>query len=224
LILIIVLGFYGVAMLQNVKSAYRVRTWQTLGDGGSEAFYNTIKTTSSSTNPLDKNFYLPILYRLNQGYLVSAVMQKVPNQEPYAGGETLTRTMIDAVVPRVINPEKEEVGGREKIKRFTNIILVGSTSMNIGILGESYANFGFAAIFFLLIYGIIIAAFESAILRFSLKKPMILVMFPIFFAVLFGSGTDFLMVLNTIVKSSIFIIVLLSVLQTRKVRHLSPVN
>jgi hypothetical protein len=78
--------------------------------------------------------------------------------------------------------------------------------MNIGLLGESYANFGkYGSILFLFFYGLLIGLFEKNIMNYSLKNPVILVFFPIFFQSMVGSGSDFLMVFNGILKSLILI-------------------
>lgn len=207
-----VVGVLFMAYLQNIKSDYRTQAWQ--GEGGDEAFINTISENASSADPTEKEFYLPILYRINQGWLVSEVMKKVPVYEPYANGETIITSLVGAITPRALNPDKEEAGGRAKIARFTDKVLVGSTSMNIGILGETYANFGFYGSFvFLFLYGLIVAKFEKYLLNYSVKEPMILVFFPVFFRVLFGSGTDFLMVINTITKAYIIIYFILILLR-----------
>ncbi len=199
-------GFYLLALIHNVKTDYRSKIWAGREQGTSESFYNTVNKNFDSKSPVNVDFYMPLILRLNQGYLVTAVMNKVPLQEPFADGSTILKSARDAFVPRVLNPEKEEAGGREKIKRFTNIYLVGDTSMNIGLLGESYANFGkYGSILFLFFYGLLIGLFEKNVMSYSLKNPIILVFFPIFFQLMVGSGSDFLMVFNGILKSLILI-------------------
>lgn len=195
---------YILALMQNVKTDYRAKIWAARQQASSESFYNSIN--SSTQNPLKLNFYMPIIFRLNQGFLATAVMHKVPYQEPFANGSTIVSATVDAFVPRILNENKEEAGGRQKIRKFTNITLIGETSMNIGLMGESYANFGkLGAVFFLFFYGLFIGFFEKHILIYSHKNPVILVFFPIYFQFLVGSGNDFLMVFNGVVKSTLFI-------------------
>ena len=138
------------------KTDYRAKVWASKEQITTQSFYNTVNTNFDSKSPINVDFYMPLIFRLNQGYLVTAVMHKVPSQEPFADGNTITTAVIDAFVPRFLNPEKEEAGGRQKIKRFTNITLVGETSMNIGLLGESYANFGkVGSVAFMFVYGLL---------------------------------------------------------------------
>jgi hypothetical protein len=88
--------------------------------------------------------------RLNQGWIIARTMYWVPVQEPYANGETIINAFRSALIPRVLDPGKYEAGGVEYFERFTGFHLY-NTSMNLGIAGEMYANFG--------LFGGILAAF-----------------------------------------------------------------
>lgn len=220
-----IFGLYCLALLQNVKTDYRARTWVFGGQGTSQNLYNSVNTNFGTKNPLDVDFYMPLILRLNQGYIVTAAIKKVPSNEPFANGSTIFTSFIDAFVPRVINAKKEEAGGRQKIKRFTNITLVGETSMNLGLLGETYVNFGKSgSLLFLFFYGLFVGIFEKNILKYSIKNPVILVFFPIYFQFLVGSGSDFLMVFNGIVKSSILIFAVILIFNWQKKQDSNLIN
>jgi hypothetical protein len=88
--------------------------------------------------------------RLNQGWIIARTMYWVPVQEPYANGETIINAFRAALIPRVLDPGKYEAGGVEYFERFTGFHLY-NTSMNLGVAGEMYANFG--------LFGGIIGAF-----------------------------------------------------------------
>jgi hypothetical protein len=79
--------------------------------------------------------------RLNQGWIIARTMYWVPVQEPYANGETIINAFRSALIPRVLDPGKYEAGGVEYFERFTGFHLY-NTSMNLGVAGEMYANFG----------------------------------------------------------------------------------
>ena len=220
-----IIGFYLLALLQNVKTDYRARSWGISGQATSQNLYNTVNTNFDTKNPLDIDFYMPLIFRLNQGYIVTSAIKKVPSNEPFANGSTIFTSVIDAFVPRVLNENKEEAGGRQKIKRFTNITLVGETSMNIGLLGETYANFGKSgSVLFLFFYGLLVGLFEKNILKYSIRNPIILVFFPIYFQFLVGSGSDFLMVFNGIVKSSILIFAIILIFNWQKKQNPHLIN
>ena len=81
--------------------------------------------------------------RLNEGWITSRMLAWMPIAEPYAGGETLIAGMRSAVLPRLFDPGKLVVGGKDIIPRFTGIELLGATSMGLSVPGEMYANFGY---------------------------------------------------------------------------------
>jgi len=84
-----------------------------------------------------------IINRLNQGYYTAQTMAWTPAKEPFARGETMLRNLWAIAAPRFIDPDKHRAGGKENMKRFAGVS--GRTySMNIGIFGEAYVNFGVA--------------------------------------------------------------------------------
>jgi hypothetical protein len=80
--------------------------------------------------------------RLNQGWIIARTMFWVPDNEPYANGETIINAMRAAIIPRVLDPGKYEAGGVVYFQRFTGFSLYNDTSMNLSVAGEMYANFG----------------------------------------------------------------------------------
>lgn len=91
---------------------------------------------------LEDEFLSHISARFNQGWVVNMVLQHVPENEPYAKGETIIRAIVSAVVPRVLAPDKYRAGGREYMERFAGYSPLRGTSINLGYSGEFYANFG----------------------------------------------------------------------------------
>lgn len=80
--------------------------------------------------------------RYNQGWIITRVMSFVPEIEPYANGRTLVEAARAAVLPRIVDPNKVESGGRVNIARYAGLLINEQTSMNLGYAGEMYANFG----------------------------------------------------------------------------------
>ena len=93
--------------------------------------------------------------RLNEGWITSRMLAWMPTAEPYARGETLITGLRSAVLPRLFDPGKFVVGGKDIIPRFTGIELLGSTAMGLSVPGEMYANFGYA--------GMLLATFVYAL-------------------------------------------------------------
>ena len=220
LLVMLFAGVVFLANLQNTKASYREGISAGTQDASVNNFISAAAEASLGKTFTDKEFYLPIVYRLNQAWLVSSTMIKVPYAEPFAGGGTIFRSCVDAIVPRFLNPEKEKAGGKEKIKKYTYLKLTESTSMNIGLLGEGYVNFGkWGAPIVIFLYGMLIGFLEKKILVYSFKKPIILLLFPVFFELVLTSETDFLIIINGMVKNTIIVLVVLYLLDSAKSKN-----
>lgn len=95
------------------------------------------------TGNMDEVFCGHLTDRYNQGWIVNRIMMHVPEYEPYAMGETIVTAFTDALLPRFLVPKAYVAGGKEAMRRFANIELNEGVSMNLGYLGEMYANFGY---------------------------------------------------------------------------------
>ncbi|MBF0176416.1 MAG: hypothetical protein HQL63_06150 [Magnetococcales bacterium] len=83
--------------------------------------------------------------RLNFSGVLGMVIQRTPEEVPFIGGTTYAM-LISMIVPRFIWPEKPDghaatifLGIHYGIHTLNEVI---ATSIGIGLLGESYANFG----------------------------------------------------------------------------------
>ena len=95
------------------------------------------------TGDFDAEAWGDTIARYNQGWIISRVMQHVPEVEPYARGETIKDALIAAAFPRFIMANKVIAGGKANMARFAGMELNENTSMNLGYAGEMYANFGY---------------------------------------------------------------------------------
>ena len=201
-ILIALIGTVFMAFLQNLKGDYRSEVWS---EGENEKTNSAIFLTKAKENfnnidLLNKDFYLPILFRANQGWLVSCTMEKVPIDQPFVNGETIITSFLDALLPRFLNPDKQEAGGVEKIKKFTYLRLNTGTSMGIGYLGESYVNFGvIGGVICMGLLGFIFSFLERNALLISKKYPLVLLIFPFYVTMFLESGNDFFYFFNNLI-------------------------
>ena len=84
-----------------------------------------------------------MVMRFNQGWIIERILQHVPDEEPFAHGETVISAFKAALLPRVFAPNKPIAGGKLFMERFAGYTLTEDTSMNLGFAGEMYANFGY---------------------------------------------------------------------------------
>lgn len=142
--------------------------------------------------------------RLNQGWIISAVMLNVPANEPYANGETIKDALASAFVPRLLWAEKKTAGGRDNFRRFTGLPIQNSTSMAISPLGEAYANFGvLGGIATMFAFGLLFASFYSLTLRHAVTHPTFLFWIPLIFYQAVKAETEFVTVINQLSKGAV---------------------
>ncbi len=166
--------------------------------------------------------------RLNQGWIISAVMHHVPEHEPFARGETVKDAVLGSMVPRFLWADKATAGGRESFRRFTGLRILDSTSMAISPLGEAYANFGeFSGTIFMVVFGGCFAVFYRLTLRYCLKYPTFLFWIPLIFYQAVKAETELLVIMNQLVKGSVVAFgchFLVERVFPTRIRNLRPAN
>lgn len=186
--------------IQVVKQDYRERL--RVGDRPS-IFLMAFDYLSPAGKAWDEDILSLALVRLNQGWIISAVMKHVPAVEPFANGQTVVDSVI-ALAPRFIIADKAGAGGREGFRRFTGLPIGDHTSMSVCVLGEAYANFGeFGGILFMAAFGGFIAVYYTQILKWTYKHPDFLLWIPLIFYQAIKAETDLVVIVNQIVKGSI---------------------
>ncbi len=198
-------GIVSILIIQSVKIEYRGKIWN--GSGGADPVYYAQLVTEKILDPTKiiapEQLFLTAV-RMNQGWLIAVTMKKVPNKYDFAYGETIATSVAAAIVPRFLWPEKPEAGGKANLKRFWGYNLVGY-SMNIGPFGEAYANFDkFGGVIYMFFYGLFFNVIFSLILKFSEKRPTIILWVPFLFYFAIGVETDLLTTMGSLVKGLIF--------------------
>jgi hypothetical protein len=200
-IIILVVAAFFLFSIQVIKQDYR----QQLRLGKSPAIF-----------PLICEYVIPggkawsdvplslVVTRLNQGWIISAVMKNVPAHEPFANGQTIKDAFVSSALPRFLYKDKKTAGGRDNFRRYTGLDIQDSTSMAISPLGEAYANFGRdGGILFMFAFGIVFAVIYRGALHYTLKNPTFLFWIPLIFYQAIKAETELLVVMNQIVKGSI---------------------
>jgi len=154
----LVVGVFGLLVLQTVKPTFRSSLVEEQVSGPVEAFTRLASMMFervSQGSVIDPETDVgDTLVRFNQGWIIARIMKHVPAEEPYARGSTVLDAAVFSIVPRFLVPSKREGSSRELFTRFTGVKLMGSTRMGLGIIGELYANFGmWGGIFSTFLYG-----------------------------------------------------------------------
>jgi len=147
--------------------------------------------------------------RLNQGWIVSKIMEHVPDEEPYADGETIKQAFVSSLLPRFLAPDKKEAGGRENFMRYTGLNLEMNTSMGISPLGEAYANFGtLGGALTMMGFGAFFGFLFKLTLRLLVRRPTFFFWLPLIFYQSIKAETEFVVVLNQLSKGSVVAVAL----------------
>lgn len=205
--------------LQVVKQQYRTLAWDSKLSGYESAkllsemvLSKYTKDVSEKEAAFERNM---LITRVNQGWIISAIMNRVPRKEPFANGETIKRSLLDSFMPRFLNPDKLKAGGAEYFKRFVGRKLAG-TSMDLSIIGEAYANFGIGGgIIFMFFMGLFYNCILFFIYKTARTNPTIFLWLPFLFLFAIKAETGFYMVFNYLVKASIFLVVFLKIISKR---------
>jgi hypothetical protein len=204
-VLVAVAGIFFILVLQSVKQDYRQRSWNE-GGGADPVYYASLVADrlSNPTAMFEADKLFGTATRMNQGWLIATTMYNVPARFDFAYGETIWKSFAAAIVPRFLWPDKPESGGKANLKRFWGFNLVGY-SMNIGPLGEAYANFDvIGGIIFMFFYGLFFNFMVSYILKLAEKRPTIVLWIPFLFFYAIGVETDLLTTVGSLVKGVFF--------------------
>lgn len=141
--------------------------------------FNTTKYNIGLTGLIQRIYYIEYF---------SATIKNIPKNKPYFNGEIWKNAIEHILKPRILFPNKKTIDDSEQTKKLTGINLSGAkhgTSISIGYMAESYADFGpyymFIAIFIL--------GFTTGIIYKTLYKTAInqlwrmAIIFPMFFII-----------------------------------------
>ena len=202
-----VAGVLSLTTLQTIKAAYRTKIWNGYSGNKLELFaglfIDAVFLSGNNANELDGELNN---VRLNQGWIISAIMDEIPMRQEFLNGETIADAIVATLVPRVFVADKKEAGGRENFRKFTGLRIEENTSMGISIIGEAYGNFKiFGGILFMGIWGLIIAKIWIYLLARCFKNPLLLAFIPLIFLQVIKAETELVVVLNHLVKSAIVV-------------------
>lgn len=191
-------GILTVSSIQVVKREYRDAAWSGENPSFFLVAYDVLFERSQLT---ERTSIENAIVRMNQGWIISAVLRHVPSREPFAGGETVNDAIIAAMLPRFLAPNKKKAGGQENFRRFTGLPLADSTSMGISPLGEAYANYGrVSGTGFMFIWGLVFGLGIGAVRHYGRWDPSFLIWTPLIFYQAIKAETEIVVVLNQLVK------------------------
>ena len=195
-------GFLALCWLITFKYEYRKQATTATGILEKASLFSR-SGLEALTHPFSGRSLDYILSRINQGSISALTFRYVPAQEPFAQGETIKTAVLCALVPRVLYPDKPRAGGVENCRRFMGIENL-TYSINMGVVGEAYVNYGArSGAWFLFIYGLVLRAVYDGFRWLSARMTGLFFFLPFVFLPVISIETDVLIVLNHLVKAGL---------------------
>lgn len=215
---LISVGVFFMYMLQVIKKDFREEIFSGKNVNSIEVFYSLIereflvqKNENQSISEKDeeqKN--ADANNRLNQGWIISKVLEHVPSKKPFLEGKTIIEAIEASLLPRFLAPEKKGTEqGLINFKEITGLLLSKNASMGLSLIAEFYANYGIAGGWVaMFIYGLFIALIINFIIHKLGKDSYLIVLWLIvFFFQVVKAETDFIKIFNHIIKSILFFVI-----------------
>ncbi|MFC1694694.1 hypothetical protein ACFL1C_00995 [Pseudomonadota bacterium] len=204
--LAVLLGLAFIFVLQAVKDDYRT-TLREEGQGQNvQKFLESVDERLLEDENANSSNVERMIIRINQGWIISSIMDVVPKWVPHANGETVKVAIKASLLPRFLYPDKPKAGGKENYEKYSGYSLQSTTSMGISLLGEAYINFGVrGAWIFMFIFGLASSFVIQQFFMLAAKYPTIWLWFPLILLHFVKAETELLVQLNFIVKSIIMV-------------------
>jgi hypothetical protein len=174
IVLLIGGGMAAIMILNVVKQQFResLGTTQSGLIGSAAMLGNTMLENADPELAYEGSGFKANVTRLNQGWIIARTLYWVPEREPFARGETIAATLRATLLPRVLDPNKLQLGGQLYFERFTGMAL-RRTSMDLSVAGEMYVNFGYwGGLFGIFIIGLFIGGVYRIFLRWGYHSPL----------------------------------------------------
>ena len=203
-------GFIILAVIiQQIKSSYR----QALGtEGGGVETLTEVYEVRSEQGIFSFESLAPTVTRINQGFIITNIMNTVPSREPFSEGKEMMQILEAAFLPRFLAPNKLTAGNREIFTKYSGIKLREGTSMGLSSLGDAYLNYGVlgGCIFMFVLgfsYNQILKIFHKA----SKTYPILIIFVPLVFYYPIRPDCELQTILGHLVKSCFLIFVMITI-------------
>lgn len=208
LTLFAIIGFFGLFVLQSVKYSYRTIVWDKNFSGNKGIVLGRMMLDQVvNFSSLDlKTVGSGVNIRLNQGWILTSVMENIPSKTPIANGEYIKKELIGLLLPRFLYSDKAVVGDHDKFKRFTGWALASNVAMNVGIMGDGYGNYGkTGGIVFCFIFGLALGYIFHLFYKIAGQYPTLPIWGILIFFYSMRAGNEFYIIANWIIKTGVIV-------------------
>lgn len=198
-------------IIQQVKGSYREAAWEGRGGGaGLASFENALNEKREDNSLFGSSSLAKSNLRINQGFIITNIMNNIPRNEPFSNGEELMQILESAFLPRVLAPNKLRAGDRTVFMKYSGMVIREGTSMALSSVGDAYANFGvLGGCIFMFLLGLVYSEVLNGFQRFSQYYPFLLLFTPLVFYYPIRPDCELQTTLGHLVKSCVLIYILI---------------
>jgi hypothetical protein len=206
-------GFILLAVLiQMVKGDYREATWSQGQEAGIETLQKIVEDKQEKKEFISMEKLGASNVRINQGFIVTNIMNTIPAKQPFANGEQLMQIIEAAVMPRILAPNKLNAGDREFFMKYSGMRIAKGTSMGLSSVGDAYVNFGiFGGWIFMFIYGLLFSEILKSFNYFGKSFPILILFTSLVFYYPIRPDCELQTILGHLVKSCFLIFAILQI-------------
>lgn len=131
-----------VSIIQVMKGSYRESLGGNDEQAGIEAFAELAQEQNEEKGLLSFDRLASSNVRINQGFIITNILETVPQKVPYQNGKQMLQLFEAGILPRILAPNKLRAGDRDIFMKYSGIPIREGTSMALSSIGDAYINFG----------------------------------------------------------------------------------
>ncbi len=195
-------------IIQELKGDYRKS-----GNAGLETLTEDYEIKNRGDNSIFSFSSLaPSVTRINQGFIITNIINTVPDRQPFEHGSEMKIILEAAILPRILAPDKLNAGDRAIFMKYTGMHIKEGTSMALSSLGDAYINYGYVGgCLFMFLLGLTYSAVLNSFEKHSVKHPVLLLFLPLIFYYPIRPDCELQTILGHLVKSVFLIAVMVYV-------------
>jgi hypothetical protein len=199
-------------IIQQLKGDYREATWVQGQDANLQTMTKAIKKKDQKSGIFSLESLASSNLRINQGYIITNIMNTVPDKVPFQNGDELKLILEAAILPRILAPDKLNAGDRTIFMKYSNIPVIEGTSMGLSSMGDAYINFGIiGGCLFMFFYGVMFNLILNMIYLNSVKYPILILFSSVIFYYPIRPDCELQTILGHLFKSTFIVFVIINI-------------
>lgn len=202
--------------IQILKTSYREATGREGLEAGAKTFTNLYEEKQEEGGVFTFNSLALANVRINQGFIITNIMETVPEKVPFENGKEMGKILEAAIMPRILAPNKLRAGDRTIFVKYSGIPVAPGTSMGLSSIGDAYINYGvFGGVVFMFLLGFVYSEVLKVFQKQSVTYPVLILFVPLVFYYPIRPDCELQTILGHLVKSCFLIFVMIQVWKFR---------